>query len=180
VRAAFAQIGLTDPATDITDQVNERAVAWARERAAELVGMRRLEDGTLVPNPNAEWTIAENTREMLRGTVVDAIEQGTSTADLAAQLTESYAFGDARAEAIARTELARADVAGNMEAYRGSGMVSGKQWVLGSEHGEPDECDDAAALGVVALDDDFGGIGDPPAHPNCVCDVLPVLAEEAE
>lgn len=177
IAAAFKQIGFS-PSPDIVNQINAKAVAWAQERAAELVGKRILVDGSVVDNPNAAYAITESTREQLRQAVVDAIEEGTSTADLAAQLEEDYLFSAERADTIARTELAAADVAGNMQAYRDSGMVDGKEWILGSEHGEPDECDDAAAMGVVPLDDDFGGIGDPPAHPNCVCDVLPVLAEE--
>jgi hypothetical protein len=107
--------------------------------------------------------------------ITDAIEEGTSTDDLADQLEENYAFSEARAETIARTEVATADVEGNLQAYRDSGVVEGKEWILGSEH--PDigcECEDAADMGVVPLDDDFGGIGDPPAHPNCECDMLPV------
>jgi hypothetical protein len=157
------------------EQINDAAVEWARDRAAELVGMRRTADDELVANPDAIWAITDSTREMLRGDVTRAIEEGTSTTDFAAALEESYAFSAERAETIARTEIARADVAGNMIAYRESGVVIGKAWLLGSEHDDDDECDDAAAMGVVDLDDDFGGIGDPPAHPNCVCDVAPVV-----
>jgi hypothetical protein len=177
ITVAFKQIGYT-PSREITDQVNAQALAWAKERAAELVGKRVLADGTLGDNPNARWAITDSTREQLRAAVADAIEEGTSTADLAAALEESYAFSEDRAETIARTELARADVEGNLTAYRDSGVVEGKEWILGSEHGDADECDEAAAMGVVPIDDDFGGIGDPPAHPNCACDVLPVLATD--
>jgi hypothetical protein len=68
-----------------------------------------------------------------------------------------------------------------MIAYKESGVVSGKEWLLGSEHDQDDECDDNVAAGVIALDDSFpSGDDEAPAHPNCVCDVLPVLAEEAE
>lgn len=178
IAVAFKQIGFA-PSPDIVAQVNQKAVEWAKERAAELVGKRVLVDGSVVDNPNAAYAITESTREQLRSLVVDAIEEGTSSTDLATQLEESYAFSEDRAETIARTELAAADVQGNLTAYRDSGMVSGKEWILGSEHGEgdPDECDDASEMGVVPLDDDFGGIGDPPAHPNCVCDILPVLTD---
>lgn len=179
VAVAFKQIGFS-PSADILAQANAKAIEWAKDRAAELVGKKILVDGSVVDNPNAVWAITESTREQLRSFVVSALEEGTSTADLATQLEDSYAFSEDRAETIARTELAHADVAGNMQAYRDSGVVDGKEWVLGSEHGDPDECDDAAAMGVVPLDDDFGGIGDPPAHPKCVCDVLPVLAEPDE
>jgi uncharacterized protein with gpF-like domain len=177
IGVGFDQIGF-EASAEITDQVNEKAVAWARERSASMVGMTFDEDGNLVPNPDADMAITESTRDMLRGSVARAIENGTSTADFADELEGEYAFSADRAEVIARTEIAQADVEGNLMAYRDSGSVSGKEWILGSEHDDMDECDDAADMGVVPLDDDFGGIGDPPAHPNCVCDVLPVLAEE--
>lgn len=180
IRVAFAQLGVT-PTREITEQVNATALAWAKERAAELVGMRIEADGSLVVNPNAEWAISATTREALRGDILRAIEEGTTTDDLAAQLEATYGFSEARSETIARTELAAADIEGNLIAYRDSGVVGGKMVVLGSEHDDTSDCDcnDAAAMGVVDLDDDFGGLGDPPYHPNCVCDVLPVLADDA-
>lgn len=178
VQVAFDQIGV-DPGPDMLQLANKRAIAWAQARAAELVGMQRQADGTLSENSNAAYAISDSTREMLRGDVATALDEGLSSDDLAAQLEDSYAFSADRAETIARTELANADVQGNLAAYRSSGVVKGKEWVLGSEHEDDDECDDAAAMGVVDLDDDFGGLGDPPAHPNCVCDVLPVLDDSS-
>lgn len=166
IGVGFDQIGFAADA-ETTDQVNAKAVAWARERSAELVGMTFDADGNLVVNPNAEMAITESTRGMLRSSVARAIENGTSTADFADELEAEYAFSADRAEAISRTEIASADVQGNLMSYRDSGVVSGKEWLLGSEHDDDDECDDAADMGVVPLDDDFGGIGDPPAHPNC-------------
>lgn len=177
VVVAFDQLGV-DADTDLTGQVNEQAVAWARDRAAALVGMTWDDDGNLVENPKADMAITDGTREMLRSAVARAIEEGTSTSDFGDEIKDEYAFSGTRAERIARFEIAQADVQGNMIAYRDSGVVSGKEVILGSEHAGPDECDDAAAMGVVPLDDDFGGAGDPPFHPGCVCDVLPVLDEE--
>ena len=180
IRVAFAQVGAV-PSAEITEQVNAAALAWARDRAAELVGMRYDDNGDLVENPNAEWTITEATRDAIQGDVARAIEEGTSADDLADQLAESYGFSDARAETIARTELAMADIQGNMITYRDSGVVGGKQVILGSEHDDTSDCvcAEAAAMGVVDIDDDFGGLGDPPYHPNCVCDLVPVLADGA-
>ena len=172
--AGLFQIGVSSE--DITDQVNAIALSWAKARAAEMVGMKLDDNGVLVANPNAIWAITESTRDMLRSDVGTAIEEGLSAADLADALEARYAFSSSRAETIARTEIAKADVQGNLIAYQRSGVVSGKEVVLGSEHAEPDECDEAADMGVVPLDDDFGGNGDPPFHPNCVCDILPVLA----
>lgn len=179
ISVAFDQIGFDAP-KDILDQVNEKAVEFAKTRSADMVGMTFDEDGKLIPNPDPDMAITDGTRELLRGTVTQAIEDGTSTADLTDQLEDEYAFGSVRAERIARFEIAQADVEGNLMAYRDSGVVEGKEVILGSEHGEPDECDEAADMGVVGLDDDFGGNGDPPFHPGCVCDVLPVLAGDED
>jgi hypothetical protein len=166
VRVAFEQIGV-EPTADMLDQVNERALAWAKDRAAEMVGMTVNDDGDLVPSTKPRMAITDSTRDMLRSDIAQAVEEGTSTAALADQLAATYAFSDTRAERIARFETAQADVQGNLAAYDGSGVVEGKEVILGSEHDEPDECDDAADMGVVPLDSDFGGNGDAPFHPNC-------------
>jgi hypothetical protein len=62
------------------EQVNEAAIDWAHERAAELVGMKYAADGTLIENPNAEWAITDSTRELLRSDVAKAIDDGLSPA----------------------------------------------------------------------------------------------------
>lgn len=173
---ALRQVGI-DALPAITAQVHEAAVAFAHDRAAELVGMQ-WDGDVLVANPDATWAITEGTRTLLRGDVTTALEEGWGTDELADHLATSYAFSDARAMNIARTELARADVEGNLEGWRASGVVAGKQSILSDSHDEEDECDDAAAMGVVDLDDDFGGLGDPPYHPRCECDVVPVLEDE--
>ncbi len=174
---ALAQIGVEDSKA-IVDLVNEAGVAYARDRAAEMVGKRWV-DGELVDNPNAEWVIDEATREMLRSAVEDALEEGASNEELANEISGSYAFSEERASVIARTETATADVQGNLEAYRQSGEVASKRWLTA-----PDCCDECAELDgeEVPLDDEFpndGGDG-PPLHPNCRCDVVPVLTTESD
>jgi SPP1 gp7 family putative phage head morphogenesis protein len=171
---ALAQVGITSDAS-IVDLVNQKAVDYANARAAEMVGMKWV-DGELVDNPNAEWRIDEATRELLRADVTDAMESGMSNDDLATQLEDSYAFSADRAETIARTETAYADVQGNLAGYTEAG-VDQKQWVTGDGC-----CDDCDALNgvIVDMDEDFpddGGDG-PPLHPNCRCDVLPVLSTD--
>lgn len=172
---ALAQIGFAADES-ITNQLNEYALEYAQERSAEMVGKRWV-DGELVDNPNAEWVISETTRDMLRDDIAQAIEDGTSNDDLADLISENYAFSDERAETVARTETAFADVAGNLNAYQESGQVDSKRWLTA-----PDCCDLCEELDgeVVGLEEDFpndGGDG-PPLHPNCRCDVLPVLTEE--
>lgn len=171
--AALDQVALGAIDESIVHQVNEYAVAYAEERAAELVGKKWVGD-VLVDNPNPVWSIDATTRESVRATVEKATSEGWSNDRLADELEAHHAFSEARSQAIARTETAFADVGGNMEAYRTSGQVESKQWLASAGC-----CDDCQALDgmVVGLDESFpnGGDAGPPLHPNCECDVLPVL-----
>lgn len=154
---------------------NKAALKYARDRAAEMVGMKWVGD-EMVPNPNAKWQISDGTREMLRSDVRDAMADGWSNDRLAQELADNYAFSDQRAETVARTETARADVQGSLEGYRAAG-VEKKRWLTAP--GCCDECQDLDGE-EVGIDDQFpndGGDG-APLHPNCRCDVLPVLEEE--
>lgn len=175
---ALVQIGITDDEM-MVNLVNEKAVEWAKARGAEMVGKKIDSNGDLVENPNARWRIDESTRDMLRADVAQAIEEGWSNDKLAEQLAGNYAFSDERADTIARTETAYADVQGNLIAYNESGVVEGKEWITGA--GCCDDCDELDGE-VVALGDDFpNGAGDaPPYHPNCRCDLLPVLTDNNE
>jgi uncharacterized protein with gpF-like domain len=162
----------------MTELLDEKALEYARARGAELVG-KKIVDGEVVDNPNAAWSISENTRDMLRSDVSQAIEQGWSNDRLADAIMENHGFSPERAEMIARTETAFADCAGNMAAYKESGIVQGKEWILGSEHDDDDECDLNSEAGVIPLDEPFpSGDEYPPQHPRCICDFIPVLSEE--
>lgn len=174
--AAIAQIGLEDDKSMVS-LVNEQAVQWAEERAAEWVGKKRLDDGSLIDNPDAQWRIDESTREMLGSTVTQAMEEGWSNDRLADEIAAAHAFSPERAEMIARTETAFADVQGNLLAYKQSGQVQGKKWLTAADC--CDECQELDGM-EVGIDDDFpkdGGDG-PPLHPNCRCDIVPILIDE--
>lgn len=156
-----AQVGLEET-PDITRQLDVRALAYAQARGGELVK-----------------DLAETTIDSLRSLVARGVEEGMSTDDLADAIDELGSFGEARAEVIARTELANAHVQGNVEGWRESGEVEGKQSILGDLHDITDQCDDCAEAGVVPLEDEFvDGYDFPPYHPNCICDIKPVLSNE--
>lgn len=163
---------------DALDQANEAAVAYAQDRSAEMVGKKWV-DGELVDNPDAQWVITDATREFIRADVETAMTEGWSNDELAAALSENYAFSDARAENIARTETAKADVQGNLAAWRASGVVQRKQWLAA-----PDCCDECQELDgeVVDMDDQFpnGGGDGAPLHPQCRCDTLPVIEDNPQ
>jgi HK97 family phage portal protein len=171
-RQALTQLDLDD--AKLVELVNERAVEWAREHAAELVGKKWV-NGKLVDNPNAAYRIDTVTRDGVQSLVTQAINEGWSNDRLASALKDSYAFSASRAELIAVTETAFADVAGNMIAYEESGVVVGKRWIVGSAEKLCEVCAENAAQGVIPFDKAFAsGRLAPPAHPRCRCDVLPV------
>lgn len=154
-----------------------KATTWADDRAAEMVGMRKAADGTLVPNPNAQWRIDESTRDMIRSTVEQALEDGWSAGKLRKELRQSAGFDRARADMISRTDLARADMQGQLIGWEASGLVTEVEWLTAE-----DCCDECQALDgdKVPLGQDFpGGVTAPPLHPNCRCTALPVLGPES-
>lgn len=164
-----AAMGLTQAGFDgvdrsIVEQVDVRAVAYARERSAELI-----------------QDLAQTTIDDLREVIANGVDEGMSASDLADAIDEMGGFGEARAETIARTELAKAHVEGNVEGWRATGEVDGKESILGDLHAIDDVCDDCADAGVVGLEDDFvDGYDLPPYHPNCICDVKPVLIDDSD
>lgn len=157
-RAGLEQVGVS-PLDAMLSQANARAGDWAQAHAAELVK-----------------GLDETTRSAVNDLVQQALEEGWSNDQLADALSSDGAFDDARAEMIARTETAAADVQGNLIGWQESGVVAGKEWKTGA--GCCDECDELNGE-VVPLDEEFPD-GDPPLHPNCRCDVLPVLSEEED
>ena len=180
ILAAIAQDGVAQglaqisfPTTsDLLDQVNEKAVAWAEQHAADLV-----------------TKLAETTRTSLRGDIAAAIELGMSTDQIAEVIGADYGFSEARAELIARTERAFADVRGNTLGYAASGVVASLEWIVANE-GDDKVCPDCEVNqgAVVPMDPETGEAteafpsGDlvAPAHPDCRCDLLPVLTPESE
>lgn len=180
-KAVLAQLGVT--ATNALDQVHQDALDYAQARAAELVGMKQI-DGVWIENPSAKWAITESTRDMIRGTVSQAINEGWSRDRLATELETTYSFSEARAETIAQTELNRANSTGAMNGYRRSGVVSKKVWLLSNDYDAKDDdglCEDNADQGPIGLDENFASGDDaPPAHINCRCDVAAIVSDDSQ
>ena len=169
---------LPNPPIGMETGIRSRAAIWADYRAAEMVGMRRV-DGKLIQNPLAKWQITEGTRSMIRGSVKEAIENGDSVQELARRLRESHAFGESRAKLIAHTEMARADGMGSYIGWSETGLVAGKEWLTAADDLVSDICRENGSAGVIALHEHFPS-GDlvQPGHPECRCSVAPVLIED--
>ena len=82
---------------------------------------------------------------------------------------------------IAQTETSFADNLGNLNAWKKSGVVSKKRWLLSNDHDHDDDCDRNAKAGDIGLDDNFP-TGDPcpPQHPRCTCGLRPVVTFDQE
>lgn len=143
-----AQVGLTED--NVTRQLDERALEYAKARGAELVK-----------------DLAGTTADDMRALLSRAVEDGMSAAELSDAVQEAGAFGEARANAIARTELAFAHVQGNVDGWRSSGLDVKKRSILGDLHDAADVCDECEDAGVKDMDEDFvEGYAFPPFHPN--------------
>jgi hypothetical protein len=176
----LTQLGVTDR-SDLVDQVNTKATDWARFRAAELVGMRRDEDGNLVPAPRAAYRIDDTTREQLRDVLTAGLEDNIGLDDLVDDIETSFAFSSERAELIARTEITRANnesgVLAAKEARDELGLGMKKGWLADDD--PCDLCQENADEGFIDLDDEFpSGDNAPPGHPRCECTLIYEVDED--
>ncbi len=164
---------------DIFDVTNPKVAAYIRQYSIKLAG-----------------ELNTYTAEKLSDSLADGIEAGESPSALSNRVSELYEdFEGSRSETIARTESARAFVAGTNEAWKESEVVEGKQWMLAA--GACAVCKAIARkfsgtvvpldspflpLGSsIALEDgkmyhvDYMPINGGDAHPNDRCSIRPVL-----
>ena len=148
---------LQDHANDLmVNLANDRARDWALNRAGDLIK-----------------DFADATKEDLQLTVDDALREGWSNEKLASELSDAWSFSSQRAEVIARTETAFADVAGNVALYKEAGVTEAT-WIA-ADANPCDDCDDLDGTSVPVDGDRM-----PPLHPNCRCDIVPQLPEDKE
>lgn len=161
-----------------TKQQLQRAVGinwdnWkAGNRAAAL----------LVQKPRGLSTLLDSRGVTIQGinrTTLDRI--GTRLANALAQglppseVDLSDFFDDSeRALAIAQTEMSRAVATASRQLYEESG-VELVEWIVADPC---DLCQENADVSPIRIDDRFpSGDTEPPAHPNCVCDISPYVVD---
>ena len=70
-----------------------------------------------------------------------------------------------------------AQVGGNFEAWKQSGMVKKLAWLMSDSHDVDDECDESDGE-VVNFGEEFScGVMYPPCHVNCECSVMAAAIE---
>lgn len=142
------------------DYVDPAAQDYAAERGAELIGRGK----------RPEFAISETTRVRANDLLREALDEGLSPQEFANRLEESGLFGEARAEMIARTEVALAQNRGHMETYRELGIS--RVTVLDGDG--DDECATANGQEWTIEEAD----AEPLAHPNCTRDFVPIVDEQ--
>jgi hypothetical protein len=159
--AGLAQLGVK-MRSELVDQVNDRAVDWAEENAADLV--TGIEDAT---------------RDMLRSTIASGLADGMTAEEIASSIEDGYAFGEERSQLIAETEIASANSEGALAGYEeaaNEGISVKKSWLILDD--ACDDCQENADAGAIDLDEMFPtGDDAPPAHPNCRCVLVPEVEE---
>jgi Phage Mu protein F like protein len=183
INTGILQLELHD--TELIAKANSIAEEYARERAAELVGMSYDLEGNLVENPNAEWAISDTTRDKIKRIVEEAFKGETRISDISEKVQQALIaddagiFTEARAKTIAQTEVAHAQAGGVFDVWEKSGLVQTVRWTVSAD--EPcDICADNEDE-VVDFGEEFES-GDimPPAHPNCRCVLVAVKISDEE
>lgn len=142
-------------------------------------------------------SVTETIQLAIREQLAQGVEAGESIGQLTQRVKEvAEDLTDYGAERIARTETARAFMASRVAAWKVSGNVWGKKWLLA-----PDACEfcrelakrfnDGIPLGknffekgdVLTLADgqsmklDYAAVGGPALHPQCRCSLISVMEE---
>ena len=140
------------------DHLDANAAKYARERGAELIGT----------NDNA-WSVDQTTRDEVNRLLQDAMKEGLSPQEFANRLEESGLFGEARAEVIARTEVAIAQNYGQSETYAELGFS--RVYV---QDGDCDICRevDGKVASIAWIQEN------PVGHPSCVRSCSPAPDDE--
>lgn len=166
------------------EQVHHFALAYAKERAAEMVGMT-WEDGMLVPNPDAEMVITDATRNMIKQLVVKALSPPDgqpfdlkyALQDLRDEVKGGYIFSRKRAALIAQVELGMAHNEGSLAQLRAmarAGLDVSKYWSTAKDDKVCAEiCAQNAMAGWIPVNHIFpSGHFAPLGHPKCRCKLV--------
>ena len=196
--------GYTEGGTEVAGEVEEAdlgAFAVPSDRAGELYRRHRLRLAEDVSS-----TAIRAAENAVDGIVDQLIEQGLDEGlrrdEISKLLAEKVpGISRSRAETIARTEVANAQLMGRLEAWKDSEFVEGKQYLLSS-----DPCfickyvaNKLRGRPTLKLDEPFLKAGEsipngtnppyvvtrdimvPPSHPRCRCSMAAVMVEtEAE
>jgi hypothetical protein len=161
-----------------TKQQLQRAVGinwdnWkAGNRAAALLVNKPRGLSTLLDNRGITiQSINRTTMDRIGTRLANALAQGLPPSEV--DLSDFFDDSE-RALAIAQTEMSRAVATASRQLYEESG-VELVEWIVADPC---DLCQENADVSPIRIDDTFpSGDTEPPAHPNCVCDISPYVVD---
>lgn len=187
---------LPDEAKDLLPPVKvQAAFGVVNRQAVEAYWARVGKDGLYVSD--RIWQIAAETRAAMKEIVGVGIALGMDAVKTANAL-ETYVLGGSKTFArqypnmmmrmagrvkggtcyealrLARTEMAAAFGEGTVSGAKFSPACEGLKWTLGTTHPRPDICNDYAMGGNGEGVYQWYEIPAFPAHPNCICHLVPI------
>lgn len=129
------------------------------------------------------WDVNVKTRGDLKKSLAEGVKLGEGIPDLKKRITGI--FDDCktyRAERIARTETARATMFATDEAYRQSGVVEKREWLVAFDERTCPDCNALSGKRILfgkKFKSPAGDVERPPLHVNCRCDLLPIIEEKS-
>lgn len=144
--------------------IPEEAIKWIEGYVPEIAG-------------NFESAITERIKEVTERALREGMGIKTQMDALRVSLPEIQAFSKARIEAIARTEITRADTMGRLISMKGNRNVLGVEFSAIMDDRTSDICSERNGL-VMRLDDPELASNTPPLHPNCRSMLLPATVYE--
>jgi hypothetical protein len=115
--------------------------------------------------------MSQTTLDRIGTGLADALRQGLTRQE-ASRLINGVIDDSARSLMIAGTEMTYAVTQSNKQLYRESG-VEMVQWLVADPC---EECQDNYDQSPIPIDEEWRQ-GDPPVHPNCMCDVAPYVVD---
>ena len=149
------------------------------KRAAELIGSEFVVDDAtnkIIKKKSFEFAdkVNSTTRKKLKVALAEGIANGEGVDKLSERVSELFKEREKwETVRIARTEVADISGRAQVEAYKQSGVVKKKEWLISAS-----ACSICAPLSgeIVDVDKTFpGGYYCEPVHPNCTCTTIPVI-----
>lgn len=180
--------GLTPRVTAIVQTEGEYAMnqVGSRNKYQITPNQRKYIDEVMLKDMTE---INETTRQKLKDEIIEGLEIGESISELQKRIEDVYEdIIKYRSEMIARTESQQWVHEGQIDGWKESGVVSGKEWITAYDERTCEDCQDNDGK-IIELDEDYyvkgdelpsgaqvdyRDIGEPPLHPDCRCTIAPI------
>lgn len=123
-------------------------------------------------------SMVQTDKDRIIDIIANGVQGGSSIPEISSSIRDAF-DSKAQADMITRTEVANAASTAQIDAWKQTGVVEGKEWIVSDPCPECEPYDGE----VVGLDKNFYEAsefaeGDPPLHPNCKCAIVPVIDME--